>query len=1414
MKYRQRLLGVFLIGLMCIAFPSAAGAGDSEDSLAGKAAAGLLDSMPDFFKDVTELQNMSDHDKVNYVLTKAEDRIKEKVADQFKDDLKSAVFDYAKASFRASTFMNVAVPKIRNAYAMGQSFDWSLIDADITSQTDTKCIALKTAWSTAKTAYSVYSDLTTKGGLEAFKNYSAKVYDGLAEAYIPGWGYFKLGKEMVEILGNYVLSYATDTAVEGMLEDMFHVKSKPQEFAQWIINKSPTDIKNEIEKLWNEGGGYGRLWAGQGTDKGDADMKARLLGDLVTMRGDIVVKQKAEEQKQKDLTDRLNQYLQVAKNSEANMKAVGKKATDYAATYLKQIEAFPAKIASVKVEVAKEAIDASNQEMAQEQTQPWGLKGSGVKYEPFDHSSILAALDTALSQLADSGTSGYDLDAFKAALSHYSEIRNSILTAANDKITKQRDEAQTAVNAIYAQYTPQLNNVMSQMSPGREKVGGDRYNALLGQYDSLEAAENAALAPYWPVLYSGLWDAIALDEGILGSEEAAKTAEATVRLATRLDDLKGTFADLNQQSAEALATLNDTAAALSQDIQNTLHYPAAWRGSYASYELIIYPDTDDGTTRYNPGDVIKEADALNEARQNILDDLAAMQPLYDREKQMLTDYVNVEQSVLDQFNSKIPKSLASVQDYNQDSSQSSDYTLTINYFGVQGYPFIVDGRDFGGLIYLYRYSGGSKHTKPYLDEVSSTSPLAASKDQLAKIDKRLNLLSPLVDLDEDAVIFWNLLSRLNNLLVLSHAPDTDLSKEKDKAQSMVRQKDGKYQNCLPDDSDAAVYLKKLSDEWDIFKPAIDKMVALRKAMGYTIHYSFFQKPCFARLDALLTVPDRIKIYQDVIAVAKADEDKTLALCAQYYQQLNDQFNAEPTKSAFGQLVTYKVDDYKKMKTAVDGYVKQYTTMSNLPGMPDWIKKWTAFQGQLTDAIKKAQDDIDTAAKARQDQWNAQQQKEKADAAAAQQAAAAAQINGALGYLQINDPRLNTQSLNNASGLVQVDRTGLVNGALELTGRLAFMDNIDRMLISMDEGRTWSELPLNQNIDYTFTPIAGVTYVPQVKVRVTTGDETTLKFFQFIQGIVYQDIDYKQMTLDAVKAIADAYEREDVASFSDRISRDYLGNKVTLTDGVRFDFDMFSTIKLTIYVDQIQKNGSQVVAQTHWDKVQDPRKTGQEQRTSGRTTMVLVLEDGQMKIYNLRGNLIYATLSPDIAEASGLPSATVAAIKAAADSRNPVQPGAAQTEDAGGLVTQGTSTSSTNVQSGTFALTQATAGQPPTNGWIQEFSFSTNSVVSIGAVLGPLNDFRRREGYVEVKSGNMIQDLGSASIDTVTSVPSSGYVTSAPGGPMEVSFVAGDCYAIQLSDGTYALVQSTDGPGVLPETTHFKYRHQLNGTTSF
>ncbi|BBD09518.1 hypothetical protein [Desulfovibrio ferrophilus] len=389
---------------------------------------------------------------------------------------------------------------------------------------------------------------------------------------------------------------------------------------------------------------------------------------------------------------------------------------------------------------------------------------------------------------------------------------------------------------------------------------------------------------------------------------------------------------------------------------------------------------------------------------------------------------------------------------------------------------------------------------------------------------------------------------------------------------------------------------------------------------------------------------------------------------------------------------------------------------------------------------------------------------------------------------VTDVRLNSKTIYDNAGQITVTRDNLDNGRIRITARLSEIEGVETMLLSIDGGRTWDQARVARDIGFEFLPAAGQRYEFVLRLKRGPGKDDVQ--FKLIPGswVSFENVDYTQLVLNTVKELAEAYERQSVAGFSRLISRDYLGNRAFLEEGVRFDFDMFSAIQLKIFVNRITMSNGQATVATKWDKKQIPRSTGQQQTTSGKTTMTFVMEDGAMKIRNMRGNLLYATLSPEIAEASGLSQTVVDDIRTARDERNAVQPGAGETEDGGGV-------------SAGLASTNATitsAGFPGTR-----YDFETASITAGGS-----QDLTF-EGNIIIEQGSAVFQTSASSYDSLSTAPTAGYGFFPGASPYP------GVYVFKTHEGNYGKMEILTETTVAGPITRYTIRFavQADGSTN-
>lgn len=409
---------------------------------------------------------------------------------------------------------------------------------------------------------------------------------------------------------------------------------------------------------------------------------------------------------------------------------------------------------------------------------------------------------------------------------------------------------------------------------------------------------------------------------------------------------------------------------------------------------------------------------------------------------------------------------------------------------------------------------------------------------------------------------------------------------------------------------------------------------------------------------------------------------------------------------------------------------------------------------------------------------------------------------------IVDPRVNYQPYPEMGGKVILTTQDTISGKIYFTGTINTLSNVEKVLFSIDGGRSWTERNLAPVINAEVTPYPNTNYNPVVKLIRPDGFEPIELSFSNESTVTYSSESSAKRILDAVKQIADAYERQDLMTFDNLISENFAGGYSALEEGVRFDFEMFTSIRLKIYVNRIIELGSgRYAISTKWDKTHIPRSTGSEQKTSGQTVITLVSEAEQMKIQNLRGDLLYATLSPDIAVASGLSTTIVDEITDARDNRTPSQPGAGTfsgTTGSGGGSSGGSiiaiNTVTRNNYSPAFAFDFDTGnlqtGITPGPGAIPTWAdvtfegdpwFSENSAVFI--------DMSGSNTFANL---NTAPDAGYAALDWTANLPSD----------------VGKVYAFITSSGNYGKLEiisaSVDG-GTGNGNISFKYAIQTDGS---
>ena len=224
---------------------------------AGKAADQLLESMPDFIRDMDAMRTMTPEQKVKYIRSALASRIKEKSTDLVKDTVKGYMEKYAEQKMREYFFKKQLGAIAHQCVVGGQSVSsaWQNADAVVKSDLNTGMRAYKTLLKGATITWDVAWVWWKEGGTQAALTLEAELIKEFLKYTIPGWGYYKIAIDIAEALREAVLNYAFDAAYEAKLAVIlpFSPQQNPAAFARWIME---TDIPSYVNREWDEQIGY------------------------------------------------------------------------------------------------------------------------------------------------------------------------------------------------------------------------------------------------------------------------------------------------------------------------------------------------------------------------------------------------------------------------------------------------------------------------------------------------------------------------------------------------------------------------------------------------------------------------------------------------------------------------------------------------------------------------------------------------------------------------------------------------------------------------------------------------------------------------------------------------------------------------------------------------------------------------------------------------------------------------------------------------------------------------------------------------------------------------------------------------------------------------------------------------------
>ena len=108
-------------------------------------------------------------------------------------------------------------------------------------------------------------------------------------------------------------------------------------------------------------------------------------------------------------------------------------------------------------------------------------------------------------------------------------------------------------------------------------------------------------------------------------------------------------------------------------------------------------------------------------------------------------------------------------------------------------------------------------------------------------------------------------------------------------------------------------------------------------------------------------------------------------------------------------------------------------------------------------------------------------------------------------------------------------------------------------------------------------------------------------------------------------LSDTYEREDISSFMNNVSKDYDGDYLVLEEDITNEFDNYDNFNININVDRVSSSEEKgiVFADTHWDKRRVGVEDGKESANHGTTQFIFKKgPEGELLLDGMTGGTVF------------------------------------------------------------------------------------------------------------------------------------------------------------------------------------------------
>jgi len=400
---------------------------------------------------------------------------------------------------------------------------------------------------------------------------------------------------------------------------------------------------------------------------------------------------------------------------------------------------------------------------------------------------------------------------------------------------------------------------------------------------------------------------------------------------------------------------------------------------------------------------------------------------------------------------------------------------------------------------------------------------------------------------------------------------------------------------------------------------------------------------------------------------------------------------------------------------------------------------------------------------------------------------------------------------------------LEDGLINIQGRAVIRKGtIGSVRVSIDGKETWDSAELSDDgaFQYYFRPEIGQEYEIYIEAMETAG--RTNEVDETYKKVIVSESNYQQVIEERLAEMFTAYEMQNINSFMEYVSWDFVGGDVILEQALNKDFSNFADIAIEYNLINLAINNDGMISIVlQYDRRLISNNDGSTLADSGLTEFVFNLEEQGPVLYSMSHPLIFGVSDASNVASGVINSAENEQVIAVDDQGN------IELKSIDEIVNETAEMNNEDDNSGGSEMPAYESGEKSIasvfydengNWYNQGYRFSDGQILER---FTGYCDFYIETNIIFLNDDVRVLELNETDINNVTELPETGYVEQ---WDLPYGITWDICYGLSLPDGNYAVVYFEEAEEVNSEydadigevfyRIRFKYKYRDDGGRQF